>query len=290
MKFAHVLSRLTSEPWFITPEALHSILGLLESRLASGDFAMALKPERGMGDPQGQEEAEPSAPVVPATAVIRINGILGQHLSLMERMCGGEDYGSIVERVAAAIADPAVSAIVLHINSRGGMAIGCGECYGQLSRLRASAGKPMIAFVDGVCASAAMYLASSCQAIVCTESAQLGSIGTILTVEDRTEKNAKEGVKRFSFKTATMKDIGSPDRPMTDEERTVLQSRVDFLGGMFIRDFTAGRAAAGAVVTPEVFATGLTWFGQQALDRGLADEIAPSLNDFLARLVAPATV
>lgn len=283
MKFAHILSRLTSDPWFITPDALAAITSLLEARLASG----VLMADGAAAEPADDEAA---APVIPAVAVLRVHGIFGQHLSLMERICGGVDYNTVVERVAAAIADPAVSAIILHINSRGGMAVGCGECYGQLARLRASTSKPMIAFVDGVCASAAMYLAASCQAIVCTESAQLGSIGTILTVEDHTEKNAKEGIKRFSIKTASMKDIGSPDRVMTDEERAVLQARVDFLGGMFIRDFTAGRATVGAVVSPEVFTTGLTWFGQQALDRGLADEVVPSLNDFLTRFSAHSAV
>lgn len=275
MKFAHILSRLTSEPWFITPDALAAITSLLEARLARGVLMEAA------GDMPAVED--PCEPELPDVAIVRVHGVLGQHLSLMEKICGGVDYADIVERVAGAVADPAVSSIVLHINSRGGMAIGCGECYGQLMRLRASTAKPIIAFVDGICCSAAMYIAAASSAIICTESAMLGSIGTILTVEDHTEKNAKEGIKRFAIKSASMKDIGSPDRPMTAEEKSILQQRVDFLGGMFVRDFTAGRSAVGAVVSPEVFATALTWFGQQAVDRGLADEVVPSLPDFLAR-------
>lgn len=283
MKFAHILSRVTSEPWFITSDALSSIISLLEARLASGVLMEG-------GAAPAAEEDDATEAVLPDVAVVRVHGLLGQHLSLMERMCGGVDYQGIIERFAAAVADPAVSAIVLHFNTRGGMAIGCGECYGQLVRLGASTDKPVIAFVDGLCCSAGMYLASACDAIVCTESAMLGSIGTILTVEDHTEKNTKEGVKKFAIKSASMKDIGSPDRPMTEAERTILQQRVDFLGGMFIRDFTAGRLAAGATVAPEVFATGLTWFGAQAVEKGLADEVVPSLNEFLVRFAPPLPV
>lgn len=282
MKFAHILSRLKSDPWFITPGGLEAITDLLEARLAHG-ARFEVQPARAMGDGQEDEPAKPyEVRGATATAVVKVNGILGQHLSLMEQMCGGVDYGAITSAVQTAMADPQIARVVMHINSRGGTARGCAETFAALRQIRAASGKPLITFCDGLIASAGIYVAAASDAIFCTESAELGCIGSMLKVEDRTEANAKAGIKRFVIKSASMKDVGNPDRPMTEEERTYLQGQIDYLGGLFVRDFKAGRAPRA--VAPEVFETGLTWFGPEAVSRGLADGVVGSLDELLASL------
>lgn len=284
MRYPHILSALRSEPWFITPDAFQAIADVVQSRLAaSPTMADILPPAR----PSGAEpEKEPAPDSPPGVALIRAHGILGKHLGLMERMCGGCDYDSIVQQTATSLGDPAVSAGVLHVQSPGGMSVGSGEAFDALRAIRAQTGKPLIGFVDGQCCSAGYYLLAACDAIVMTRSAQLGSIGCMITLEDRSGALEQARIKRYTFKSGTMKDIGNPDRAPTPEEVATIQARVDQLGGMFSADMAAARPQIAA----EVFETSLSYFGQEALSRGLADEMVPDLQHVLLSLAKPASV
>lgn len=300
MKFAHILSRLTGTPWLCTPQAMQSILDLLESRLGRPE-SMALPPlisRRPGAKPRADSIGEDSGysggdgedlpyEVQNGTAIVRVHGILGQHLSLLEQSCGGVDFSAVADAVEHAMANPTVQRVVLDLNSPGGTANGCAETFTRLREIKANSGKPLLAFTDATCASAAYYLAGACDAIFATISANVGSIASILYVEDHSEALAKEGIKRFTFKSATLKDIGNPDRPMTPEEKTILQARIDYLGGLFVRDMKSARP----VIAAEVFETGLTWFGTEAQARGLVDDIVPHRDAFLAMLAPePVTV
>lgn len=287
MKFVHILTRLKTEPWFITEPALQGVVDLLESRLLNGS-QFSVRSEQLPGAPSvpaaGAEE-EPPYDLASATAIVPINGVLGHHLSMLERSCGGVDYGMIVGAVRDAMANPQVGRVLLHFQRcPGGLASGVTEAYGQLVALRAQFGKRLISVVDGQCCSAGIYLAAASDAIFCTESAELGCVGSMLRLTDRTAANEKEGIKRFVIKSARLKDIGNPDRPATEEEMKHLQAQIDFLGGLIVRDVRAGRAAAGATVAEEVFETGLTWFGQQAVQRGLADGVVESVDSLVGSL------
>jgi signal peptide peptidase SppA len=280
MKYAHILSRVTGTPWFIQPSALNAITDLLESRLRMG----ALGTVRSELDKK-DDELEPNAPAYQVRsgggiAIVPVRGILGKHLSMMETMCGGCDYDAVVAAVRAAAADPGITSVILALDSRGGTATGAGECFAALREIRSETGKPLYAFTDTVCASAAYYLAAACDAIFSTVSAQVGSIGSMLTVVDVSEADAKEGIKRFTFKSATMKDICNPGRPMTEEEKSFLQGQVDYIGGLFRSDMQQARPA----IVGEVFEKGLFYYGGQAQALGLIDTPVASLDELIASL------
>jgi capsid assembly protease len=273
MRYAHLLSRVTGTPWLITESALSSIADLLESRIFAAPLPM----------PAAEPSEAPSAPPLQITktiAVVPVHGILGKHLSMMETMCGGCDFDAVTAMVATAAANPAVSAVVLALNSPGGTATGCAEAYARLTEIRQTTGKRLFAFTDVRACSAAYYLAAACDGVFCTPSSELGSIGAMLTIEDRSGQLATEGRRRLTLKSASMKDIGSPNRPPTAEEISELQQRVDYLGTMFRRDVQAGRLS----IAPEVFEKGLTYFGEQAVALGLADAVVPSLEALIAEL------
>ncbi len=276
MKFANVLTRLTGQPWFITEDALVSLTDLIAARLAlPAAVAMPMLPA------QDDEEDEPLPAEAPGIARIVVHGVLGNHLSMMERSCGGVDFGALVEQVRTAAYDPNVAKILLHFQvCPGGTANGCPETFAALRNLRAESGKPFVALITGMCCSAGYYLAATCDSIVATESAMTGSVGAMRFVEDRSEAMAKAGVKRFAIKSARMKDIGNPDRPATPEEMTVLQSMTDYLGGMFKRDMQSARPGIAA----EVFDTALPYYAADALRLGLIDGLVPDENALLASL------
>ena len=278
MKFAHVLARLTGAPWFITEDALVRITDLLQVRLAGGAF-------NGMPGVMPAEVNEPDdddLPVEsPGLGVVEINGVLGQHLSLMERMCGGVDYGDIVSKTRAFAQDPTISNIVLHtMICPGGTATGCPEAYAALQQIKSESGKPMLSVVTGQCCSAGYYLAAACDSIVATESSMVGSIGTMRMVEDRSAALASAGVKRFAIMSASMKDIGNPDRPMTDPEKAHLQAMTNYLGGLFVRDMKSARPN----IADEVFSNGLPYYAADAMRLGLIDAIVPGVDLVLGSL------
>lgn len=279
MKFAHVLSRLTGAPWFITEDALVRITDLLQVRLASGAFngASLDLPAKEIDEPD--DDDLPAQ--IPGIGVVEINGVLGQHLSMMERICGGLDYNDIVSRVRMFAHDPTVSKIVMHtMVCPGGTATGCPEAYAALMQIKAECGKPFMSVITGQCCSAGYYLAAACDTIVATESSMVGSIGTMRMVEDRSAALATAGVKRFAITSASMKDIGNPDRPMTDAEKAHLQSMTNYLGGLFVRDMKASRAG----IADEVFANGLPYYAADAMRLGLIDGMIPSMDLVLGSL------
>lgn len=277
MRYAHILARVTDTPWLITEQSLSAITQLLEARILSGVSAV-----------NAAAEDEPSDPIAivekpPGIAVISVRGILGKHLSMMEMMCGGCDFDLIARLVDDAAHDPEVRAIVLHLDSPGGTAVGCAETFARLNAIRESSQKEIYAFCDTKACSAAYYLAAACDGIYCTTTASLGCIGSMLTIEDRSGELAAKGIRRLTIKSASMKDIGNPDRPPSPAELSELQQRIDFLGAMFKRDVQAGRENG---VAAEVFEKGLTYFGEQAVAVGLADHVVPSLDAFVAELEA----
>lgn len=278
MKFAHILSRVTGSPWFITAEALSSITDLLDARLNGSRLESPALPAA-PGKDAGVAPTD-AVQISHGVAVVSISGILGKRLSMMETGCGGCDYDEVVSRVATAAADSNVRSIVLMVDSRGGAATGCTEAHAALLAIRERSGKPLYAYVDTLAASAGYYLAAAADAIFCTTTAQLGCIGSMLTVTDRSAALNAAGIRRFTIKSASMKDIGNPDRAATPEEMAVLQESIDYLGGIFKRDMQAARPQIAA----EVFEKGLTYFGEQARAVGLVDELLPDLATLLSQL------
>lgn len=280
MRYAHILARITDTPWFITEAALGAVADLIEARVLATAIAPAARSEKVEDDDAGESLAVPQAAPI---AVISARGILGKNLSLVETLCGGCDYDRLTTLIAAAAEDPDVRAVVLNLDSPGGTAVGCAEAFTRINAIRAKTGKPIYAFTDSKVCSAAYYLAAACDEIACTESATVGCIGAMLTIEDRSAQLALQGVRRLTIKSASMKDIGNPDRAPTPEEMTELQKRIDFLGGLFKRDVMLGREGA---VAAEVFEKGLTYFGEQAVAVGLVDAVVPGLTEFVAMLRA----
>lgn len=271
MRFAHILSRVTSSPWFISPEALGSIMSVLEARIN-------IRAE-GPPTPPLDSEHRPAntGPAMVKTgksvAILPVYGILAPRLDPMEAMCGGCDTEVLRENFDAANADPAIDAIVMRFDSPGGLAMGTHELF---THLYGSKQKPLYAFTDALLGSAAYYLASACDSIVCTPTSQVGGIGTIATVRVNT---GKDGTQLFVFKSGKFKDLGTSARPPTDEESAIIQGQIDRMGGWFRSDLQQARPS----ISPDAM-EGLAYFGADAPGLGLADSVVNDFATFLASL------
>jgi len=164
--------------------------------------------------------------------------------------------------------DGSVVAVVLKINSGGGGVIETKEIARQVSKLSES--KPVIAYIGDMGASGAYYVAAFSDYIMSDEDSLIGSIGVISTymsyqglLED------KLGINTTVIKSGIYKDIGSPYKQMTDDEKTILQGIVDQVHTEFLEVIISRRSltkdAIAIVNTSDIF------LGSRALQLGLID-------------------
>ncbi len=207
--------------------------------------------------------------------VIRLDGVISADGGGSLLSPGGIDPVSAVEMLREADADPGVDAVVLRINSPGGSPAASWEIYQAVRDM----GKPVVVSVADIAASGAYYVASAADEIVAAPSSQVGSIGVILVAQDLEGLYEKVGIRYTVLTKGKYKDIGSPTREMTAEEKNVLQEQIDTVYEQFIADVAEGRPGLDADQVREL-ATGLTYPGEEALRLGLVDTIG-SLTDAL---------
>lgn len=167
-----------------------------------------------------------------------------------------------------------VKAIVLDINSPGGSVGAVQELYSQIERVRKEKHIPVVALFDDVAASGGYYIAAACDRIVAHPGTLTGSIGVIFNVTNLQGLFAKVGYKSDPIKSGAHKDIGSPARPMTPEERKLLQDLIMDAYGQFVTAVAEGRQLPEPRVRQ--LADGSIYSGNQALKDKLVDELGDS--------------
>jgi protease IV len=212
----------------------------------------------------------------PHTAVIEIKG---------EIAAGGEASAElVVSSMKSALEDAGTQGIVLLINSPGGSPVQAGIINDEIHRLRTKYNKPIYAVVEETCASAAYYIAAATDKIYVDKASIVGSIGVLMDGFGFTGLMDKLGVERRLLTAGENKGFLDPYSPQTDKQRAFAQTMLDQIHQQFIAAVKAGRGAR-LKETPETF-SGLFWTGQQAVEMGLADQLA-SL-DYVAREVIKA--
>jgi protease-4 len=144
-------------------------------------------------------------------------------------------------RLDMARADPEVKAVVLRISSPGGEATSCDIVHHEVKRFKKDSGLPVVACIVDQGTSGAYYVAVAADTIVAHPTAIVGSIGVILNSFDLSGLLSKIGVSTAPVKSAEKKDLNSPFRPMTAEERNILQKLVDDMYQRFVQVVDDGR-------------------------------------------------
>ena len=136
-----------------------------------------------------------------------------------------------------------------------------------------------MAHLGDVAASGGYYLAAGCDKVVAHPGTLLGSIGVIFHTSNVEGLFKKIGIKSNVIKSGKMKDIGSSTRPMTAEERRLLQELIDNAYGQFFRAVAKGRNMPASKLKP--LADGRIFTGEQALKKGLIDRLGDSQDAVL---------
>jgi protease-4 len=275
MRYPRILAAIRSTPWAALPSTVHAIHAAVIA--AAGRDVM---PRADMGDAEPMPAPEPAYMISPdGIAVIRVQGIIGKHMSAMETMCGGYDLDALAPALAASAADPRVRERVLFIDSPGGTCTGVPEAFSAVRRSAET--KPVFGFCDSQACSAAQWIASACDRFAITTSATVGSIGVYCALVDESAAWAKDGYRLELVKAGTQKAAGIAGAPITADDVAGFQRNVDTIYGMFVADVRTGRG-----VVDDAALQGQTFMGHSAVDANLADDIVTDLADLLAQIVA----
>lgn len=167
-------------------------------------------------------------------------------------------------------ADPEVEAVVVDWDSPGGYVEGTQEAADALAMM----GKPVVSYVSGQCCSAAYWVASASDAIIASQSADIGSVGVYVVHEDLSGMADQMGIKVDVISSGKYKGMGVAGTSLTPEQRGLIQSHVDKLASRFKASILAER--------PEIPAEameGQTFMADEALDNGMADDIGGGIDD-----------
>ncbi len=178
------------------------------------------------------------------------------------------------------VEDREFPALILRIDSPGGTVGDSQEIYSAINRLK-SKGCKVIASFGNISASGGVYIGVAADKIIANPGTITGSIGVIIRGNNISELLDKIGIKFETVKSGIFKDILSPDKPLSEEGRALLQNLID----ESYRQFTEAVSASRNLPIEDVksFADGRIFTGTQAKELGLVDDIG---DEFLARQVA----
>jgi protease-4 len=197
-------------------------------------------------------------------AVVEVEGVIGV---TAERSPGTE---GIVRTLGEYRNDPAVRAVVLRINSPGGVVAPTQEIFTAVRRVR-EAKKPVVASLGSVAASGGYYVAVAADRIYASPGTLTGSIGVVMQLANLEGLLKKVGVEYVVVKAGAYKDVGNLARAMTAEERRILQALLDDVYDQFILAVADGRGLPPKDV--RAFAEGRIYSGRQAHGLRMVDDL-----------------
>jgi protease-4 len=189
-------------------------------------------------------------------AIVEIKGVITQS-------------SGIIEEINQYQEDEGVKAIILRIDSPGGGVGPAQEIHREILKVRSK--KKVITSMGSVAASGGYYIACASDLIIANPGTITGSIGVIMEFTNIEELFKKIGIKGVVLKSGEHKDIGSPFREMTPEDKKIIQEVIDNVHQQFVQAVAKGRKMDQAKVMQ--IADGRILTGEQAKQIGLVDQI-----------------
>jgi protease IV len=167
--------------------------------------------------------------------------------------------------------DNDVKAVVLRVNSPGGTVTTSDAMYQLLLRFREQTRKPVVASCQEVAASGAYYVSCATDRIVAQPTTVVGSIGVIFNTFNLQGTLGKIGASTEAIKSGPLKDMGSPFKALSSEEREVMQGMVNEYYARFVQVLTTNRPVKDSE-TVKLVTDGRVFSGTRAKELGLIDD------------------
>jgi signal peptide peptidase SppA len=264
------LQALAAAPWAITPEALQNMVAIAgRTHEVTPEAIERFRMER--------HEDAPTLQLHQGIAVIRVQGPMFRHAGLFGAISGATSYESVARALGIAEQDRSIRAVLFDFDSPGGEVNGCVELARVIREVGARV--PVHAYVSGLGASAAYWLASATSRISASPTAIVGSIGVLMTAIDDSALMEREGLREITIVSSQ-----SPNKvsdPATPEGRSRVQRMVDDLAAVFVAAVAEHRGITPADVVTQ-FGGGDVFVGEAARSVGLVDAIESFEQAFAA--------
>jgi signal peptide peptidase SppA len=267
-------------PWAIVPNRLAEIQEIYFTHLR-GEKIDLKKIEAQIGKPLDNEDQ--GYQIENGVAIIPIDGIIAKRMNMFSKISGGVSTELIGRDFKQALNDPSIESIVFYIDSPGGSVDGTQDLAKMINSARGK--KDIIAYTDGMMASAAYWIGSAADKVfISGDTTQLGSIGVVAQHMDISKAEEKMGIKTTEIVAGKYKRIASRYAPLTEDGKTTLQEAVDYIYSVFVNDVATFRSVD--IEKALSMADGKVFMGKQAIDAGLADGVM-SLPDLIDRYGTP---
>lgn len=246
-------------PWCITQEMMDTIVAVAE-RTTSPE-AVAAELGRPLDNTRSVTERD-------GVAIIPISGPIFPKANLFTEISGATSIEILALDFTRAMANPGIHSIILDIDSPGGNVVGINEFAGMVR----GAQKPVTAYVGGMAASAAYWIASAADQVVIDATAQVGNIGVVT--------EARVGGPKDRVELVSSRAQDKRPNMATEQGRSVVQVQLDAIEDVFLTTVAANR---GRDVEEIAAHRGRVLIGNHAVNAGFADSLG-SLESVLAGL------
>jgi len=264
------LNKLAGEHWAIEATKFKSLISTMPEYIkqyaGKGDFDVS----HTWGGVQ-----QPRVEMHGNVAVIPVYGPMGQNLPPVLKYFGFVDYLDISKAIAQAIKETDI--VVLDFDTPGGTVVGCYEVQQQIARLGED-GKVIVSFTNSMRASGGELMSTSCSIVTATPSAMVGSIGTLIAIEDVSKMFESFGIQVELFSSGVFKGMGTPGTSLNDDQRVLLMEEVDEMAEEFKAMVAAYRDVDDSLMQ------GQTMTAQKAEQGNLVDFISDSLESLVNSL------
>ena len=256
--------------WLMLPDSLEQMLAICNRETGPVDIeALSAKLGRPMDNAHRMTSRDVKGGRV---AVIPISGAIFPKANLMTEVSGATSLAAVAADLDSAVKDSSIDRIVLHIDSPGGSVTGVAQMAAYIRK--ANATKPVLAWVEGMAASAAYWLASTATWIASDATAMVGSIGVVVTVSR--DPDGKRYYREFVSPQSPKKRLDADSEAAREEYEGTAEATAD----VFIADVASGRGVPVARVLSDFGQGGMLVAGK-ARKAGMIDEIAPTFDAFL---------
>jgi signal peptide peptidase SppA len=215
-----------------------------------------------------EEESSYLLTMADNVAHISITGGLTGRDSWMNRYFGITSYAEIKKATIDGI-NAGAGAIVYNFNSPGGEVRGMSEVASFISKLPV----PTVTYAGGMMASAAYFLGSQADHVYAGDFSEVGSIGVLLKLYDRTKMNEQYGIKVERFRSGDLKAVGDPDFKLSEKERAHVKEQIDLYASKFFSIVSAARGMPMETLEKLSITSGKTFIGDQAKAVNLIDKV-----------------
>lgn len=250
--------------WAIVPEKLEEINAILLERLFSAQLSdiEAYQAKSGLKSTEHYN-------IQDGMAFIPVYGVMSKRMNLFSEFSGGTSTQVLRQKIQAAIEDSQVKGIFLDVDSPGGVVEGTKELADYIKSVRDK--KPIIAFTDGLMASAAYWVSSAATERFGTDLSQSGSIGVAAVHTDFSKRNEQAGIKKTDIYSGKYKRIASENQALSEEGKSYIQAMVDTYYKIFVNNVADN--IGSSVEDTMKMAEGKIFIGESAKQIGLIDHV-----------------